>query len=761
MFDRFNDDARKVLLTAQESAREMNHGHIGPEHLFYALLLVNSNAQETLLTLGIEEKETRTLVDQIAGGTGIGGGNQLPFSTLAKRALEMSLREAIALGSGVLTPDHLLLGVIADADGPASRIISILGSTTDAVRSELLRKLNEERSDENEHPAGRGRVFAGPRPERGGNTILDQLGSNISKLAKEGKLDPVIGREKEIERIIQILSRRSKNNPVLIGEPGVGKTAIVEGLAQRIESGDVPKILKNYEIYSLDLGALVAGTRYRGDFEERLKKVLFEIAKSKKYILFIDELHTLMGAGAGIEGGTDAVSIFKPLLSRNEIKLIGATTLSEFRKIENDKALTRRLQSVLVDEPSTEEAIKIIEGIKDEYEKHHGVEITSKAVESAVKLSSRYISERKLPDKAIDLIDEASARLHVIDGENKVVDEEEIANVISITTGVPLRMLTGDETSRLKDLELILGERVIGQKEAVATLARSVRRARAGLTDPKRPSGSFIFAGPSGVGKTELAKTLADEIYGGERNLITVDMSEYGEKHAVSRLFGAPPGYVGFDQGGQLTEQVRRKPYSVVLFDEIEKAHPEVLDILLQLLEEGRVTDSTGKIVDFKNTTVILTTNLGTSELGKSLGFGAESSDEKFTAKINNAVKNHLRPELLNRVDEVIIFKPLNEKSIEIILEKFLKELSIKLIDKNISIHLSDNAKKYLINKGVDEKLGARPLRRTVQRELEDKLSNLIISGELENGGSVLVDHSQSDTLTLSVMPSMTEVNVL
>jgi ATP-dependent Clp protease ATP-binding subunit ClpC len=760
MFDRFNDDARKVLLTAQESAKEMGHGHIGPEHLFYALLLVPSNAQDTLLSLGVEERETRTLVDQIAGVSGMGGGNQLPFSTLAKRALEMSLREAISLGSGVLTPDHLLLGVIQDGDGPAARIISILGSTTDAVRVELLRKINNEKFEDNDHPAGRGRVFAGPRQERGGNTVLDQLGSNISKLAREGKLDPVIGREKEIERIVQILSRRTKNNPVLIGEPGVGKTAIVEGLAQRILSGDVPKMLSNYEIYSLDLGALVAGTRYRGDFEERLKKVLFEIARSDKYILFIDEIHTLMGAGAGIEGGTDAVSILKPLLGRNEIKLIGATTLSEFRKIENDKALTRRLQSVMVDEPSIEDTIKIIEGIKDEYEKHHGVEITNKAIEAATKLSNRYISERKLPDKAIDLIDEASARLHVIDGENKIVDEEEIANVISINTGIPIRMLTGDESSRLKDLELVLSERVIGQSEAVTTLARSVRRARAGLTDPKRPTGSFIFAGPSGVGKTELAKTLADEIYGGEKNLITVDMSEYGEKHAVSRLFGSPPGYVGFDQGGQLTEQVRRRPYSVVLFDEIEKAHPEVLDILLQLLEEGRVTDSTGKIVDFKNTTVILTTNLGTNELGKSLGFGAESSDEKFTAKIKNAVKNHLRPELLNRVDEVIIFKPLTEKSIEIILEKYLKELSLKLIDRKISVHLSDNAKQFLISNGVDEKLGARPLRRTVQRELEDKLSNLIISGELENGNTVLVDSTANQELTLSVVPSISEVQV-
>jgi ATP-dependent Clp protease ATP-binding subunit ClpC len=758
MFDRFNDDARKVLLNAQESAREMGHGHIGPEHLFHALIIIPGNTQDTLLSLGMTEKEVKIIVDQIAGLSGMGGGNQLPFSTLAKRALEMSLREAISLGSGVLTPDHLMLGLIQDSDGPAARIINVLGSTVDAVRGELLRRISENRNDDDGHPAGRGRVFAGGSGDRGQSKILDQLATNLTNLAREKKLSPMIGRDKELERVIQILSRRNKNNPVLIGEAGVGKTAIVEGLAQRIIEGSVPKVLLNHEIFSLDLGALVAGTRYRGDFEERLKKVLSELSKNKKSILFIDEMHSLMGAGAGIEGGTDAVSLFKPLLARNEIKLIGATTLSEFRKIENDKALTRRLQTITVEEPNFEESVKIINGLRKDYEDHHGVEITDKAISAAIKLSTRYISDRKLPDKALDLIDEASARLQISDGENKIVDEEEIANVISINTGVPIRMLTGDESGRLKDLEIVLSERVVGQSEALSSLAKSVRRSRAGLTDENRPSGSFIFAGPSGVGKTELAKTLSEEVFGGEKNLIAIDMSEYSEKHAVSRLFGAPPGYVGYDEGGQLTEQVRRKPYSVVLFDEIEKAHPELLDILLQVLEEGRLTDSAGKIVDFKNTIIILTTNLGTAELGKSLGFGLEGNDSKFSAKINNALKSHLRPELINRVDDIIIFKPLDDKSIELILEKFIKKLILKLLSRNVNIILNDKAKAFLISKGVDDKLGARPMRRAVQRELEDKLSNLIISDELPNGSTVLVDVDGDKGLSFSVIPNILEV---
>jgi ATP-dependent Clp protease ATP-binding subunit ClpC len=759
MFDRFNDNARRILLVAQESAREMNHGHIGPEHLLYALLVTEGGPQRTLLAAGLDPSETRQAVDEIAGGGGRGfSGPHLPFSALAKRALEMSLREAIALGSSALTPEHLLLGLIADADGPAARMVIAAGSTVDAVRSDILQSLTEERDDE--HPAGRGRVFAGPRGERGANQLLEQLGVNLTQLARDGRLDPMIGRAEEIERVVQILARRTKNNPILIGEPGVGKTAVVEGLAQRIASGDVPTILKNSEIFSLDMGSVLAGTRYRGDFEERFKKVLAELSRNKNTILFIDELHTLVGAGAGVEGGTDAVSLLKPLLARGEVRLVGATTLNEYRKVEADKALARRLQTITVGEPSAEVTVAILNGLRARYEEHHGVEITDAAVDAAVRLSARYITDRRLPDKAIDLLDEAAARLQVRPEEGSVVDVANVAQVLSVSTGIPVTMLTSDESQRLVGLESSLARRVIGQDGAVASLARAVRRSRAGLSDPNRPSGSFIFAGPSGVGKTELAKTLAQEVFGGEQNLIAVDMSEYGEKHAVSRLFGAPPGYVGYDQAGQLTEQVRRRPYSVVLFDEIEKAHPEVLDVLLQLLEEGRLTDGQGKIVDFRNTVVVLTTNLGSSDIGKSLGFETGATGTRFAAKINAAVKTHLRPELLNRVDEVIVFEPLSAEATLSILDLFVAKVAKRLEERGIGLHLSDRAKEWLVSKGVDAQLGARPMRRTVQRELEDRLSELILTDDLTAGATALVDVNPETGLTFTVVPAVEAVDV-
>jgi ATP-dependent Clp protease ATP-binding subunit ClpC len=759
MFDRFNENARRILLVAQESAREMGHGHIGPEHLLYALLVSEGEPKRALQAAGLDPAETRRAVDEIAGGAGMGGGTHLPFSALAKRALEMSLREAIALGSAVLTPDHLLLGLVADADGPAARMIVNAGSTVDAVRADLLQSMTEEHEDE--HPAGRGRVFAGPRNDKNSPTqMLDQLGTNLTQSAREGKLDPMIGREQEVERVIQILARRTKNNPVLIGEPGVGKTAVIEGLAQRIASGDVPNILKGSEIYSMDMGSLLAGTRYRGDFEERFKKVLAEIARDKKIIMFIDELHTLVGAGAGIDGGTDAVSLLKPLLARGEVRLVGATTLVEYRKVEADKALARRLQTVTIEEPSAEVTVAILNGLRERYEEHHAVKITDEAIAAAVRLSARYITDRRLPDKALDLLDEAAARLQVHPEEGDTVGVSDVARVLSVSTGIPLTMLTTGESERLVGLENSLAQRVIGQTGAVAALARAVRRSRAGLSDPNRPSGSFIFAGPSGVGKTELAKTLAEQVFGGEQNLITVDMSEYGEKHAMSRLFGSPPGYVGYDQAGQLTEQVRRRPYSVVLFDEIEKAHPEVLDVLLQMLEEGRLTDGQGTVVDFRNTVVVMTTNLGSAEIGKSIGFDTGTTGVKFAAKINTAVKAHLRPELLNRIDEVIIFEPLSNEATLSILDLFVGKVAQRLSERNIGLHLSDRAKAFLVDKGMDANLGARPMRRTVQRELEDRLSELILTGDLEVGGTALIDVDGEIGLTITPVPAVEPLEI-
>ena len=759
MFDRFNEHSRRVLLTAQENAKEMGHGHIGPEHLLYALLTIDGGPQRILLNAGLDPNIVRDQVDRIAGGGAASVIGHLPFTALAKRALEMSLREAIALGSGSLVPEHLLLGLIADTDGPAGRIISTAGATPSDIRVAVIESLSDqdEVADEPElegHPAGRGRPFGRDREEK---SALDQFGTNLTRAASAGRLDPMIGRAPEIERLIQVLARRTKNNPVLIGEPGVGKTAVVEGLAQRIAAGEVPDTLKGAQIYSIDMGTMLAGTRYRGDFEERFKKLLNEIAKRKDVVLFLDEFHTLVGAGAGTDGGTDAVSLVKPMLARGELRLIGATTLSEFRKVEADKALTRRMQTITIEEPSPEVAIAILKGLRGAYEEHHKVTITDDAIEASVKLSTRYVTDRRLPDKAIDLLDEAAARLQVNPENGDVVNVEDVAAVLAASTGIPVSMLTTNESNRLLDLESTLAKRVIAQKTAVSALAKAVRRSRAGLGDPNRPSGSFVFAGPSGVGKTELAKGLADAVFGGEQNMVAIDMSEYAEKHTVARLIGAPPGYVGYDQAGQLTEAVRRRPYSLVLFDEIEKAHPEVLDILLQLLEEGRLTDSQGRSIDFRNTIVVMTTNLGSSEIGKSIGF-ARGENSSIIAKVNAAVKQHLRPELLNRIDDVIVFEPLSVDTIVSILDLFVAKVATRLADRNIGLHLSEKARRWLAGKGVDVLYGARPMRRTVQRELEDRLSELILSNELGDGMTALVDVDELTGLTFSVVPAAPEL---
>lgn len=763
MFDRFNEHSRKVLLTAQETAKEMRHGHIGPEHLLYALLINDGGPKRILLNAGLDPAAVRIQVDTIAGGGTASVIGHLPFTALAKRALEMSLREAITLGGSALVPEHLLLGLIADSDGPAARIISTVGATTSDIRVAIIESLSDQEEapediESESHPAGRNRPFGGR--ERNENNALDQFGTNLTKAAAAGRLDPMIGRAPEIERLIQVLARRTKNNPVLIGEPGVGKTAVVEGLAQRIAANDVPDTLKGAQIYSIDMGTLLAGTRYRGDFEERFKKLLNEVSKRKDVVLFLDEFHTLVGAGSGTDGGTDAVSLVKPLLARGELRLIGATTLSEFRKVEADKALVRRMQTVTIEEPSQEVTVAILKGLRGAYEQHHGVTITDEAVEAAVKLSARYVTDRRLPDKAIDLLDEAAARLQVNPEEGSQVDVADIAAVLAKSTGIPVTMMTNSESSRLLDLESTLSKRVIAQHTAVSALAKAVRRSRAGLGDPNRPSGSFVFAGPSGVGKTELAKGLAEAVFGGEQNMVTIDMSEYAEKHTVARLIGAPPGYVGYDQAGQLTEAVRRRPYSLVLFDEIEKAHPEVLDILLQLLEEGRLTDSQGQVVDFKNTIVVMTTNLGSADIGKSIGF-ARGETASVVAKVNAAVKQHLRPELLNRIDDVIVFEPLGEDTIVSILDLFVAKVATRLTDRGIGLHLSERARRWLAGKGVDIQYGARPMRRTIQRELEDRLSELILTSELGEGMTALVDVDEETGLTFTVVPAAPEMETL
>jgi len=818
MFERFTDRARRVVVLAQEEARMLNHNYIGTEHILLGLIHEGEGvAAKGLEALGISLEGVRSQVEEIIGQGQQAPSGHIPFTPRAKKVLELSLREALQLGHSYIGTEHILLGLIREGEGVAAQVLVKLGADLNRVRQQVIQLLSGYQ--------GKEAVTSGaPEGTPATSLVLDQFGRNLTSAAREGKLDPVIGREKEIERVMQILSRRTKNNPVLIGEPGVGKTAVVEGLAQAIVKGDVPETLKNKQLYSLDLGALVAGSRYRGDFEERLKKVLKEIRTRGDIILFIDEIHTLVGAGAA-EGAIDAASILKPMLARGELQTIGATTLDEYRKhLEKDAALERRFQPIQVAEPSVAHTIEILKGLRDRYETHHKVSISDDAVVAAATLADRYISDRFLPDKAIDLLDEAGSRLRIrrmtappelremddkiaqvrqekesaIDGQDfekaaslrdkeksliqekadrektwkagdldvvAEVDEELIAQVLSTATGIPVFKLTEAETSRLLRMEEELHKRIIGQEQAIKALSQAIRRTRAGLKDPRRPGGSFIFAGPSGVGKTELSRTLAQFLFGDEDALIQLDMSEYSEKHTASRLFGAPPGYVGYDEGGQLTEKVRRRPFSVVLFDEIEKAHPDIFNSLLQVLEEGRLTDAQGRQVDFKNTIIIMTTNLGTRDISKALSLGfANSSDalgnyERMKNKVSDELKTHFRPEFLNRIDDVIVFHQLSESEIIQIVDLMTSNLETRLKEKNMGIELTASAKAVLAKRGYDPALGARPLRRTIQREIEDALSEKILFGDIKAGQIVLIDiegEEGKETFTFKGMPRET-----
>ena len=805
MFERFTDRARRVIVLAQEEARGLNHNYIGTEHLLLGLIHEGEGiGARALESLGVTLNAVREQVQSIVGPSPQAPSGHIPFTPRAKKVLELSMREAIQLNHGYIGTEHILLGMVRASEGVANQVLSKVGVQGAEVRQAVMDLISGyPGNNENKETAG---VGAGNSREGtpAGSTILDQFGRNLTAAAREGQLDPVIGRHHEMERVMQVLSRRTKNNPVLIGEPGVGKTAVVEGLAQAIVHGDVPETLKDKHLYTLDLGSLVAGSRYRGDFEERLKKVLKEIRTRGDIILFIDEIHTLVGAGAA-EGAIDAASILKPMLARGELQTIGATTLDEYRKhIEKDAALERRFQPIQVDEPSQELAVQILKGVRDKYEAHHRVTISDEAIETAVNLAARYISDRFLPDKAVDLIDEAGARLRIKrmtappeikvleekagklkrakedaireqdyekaaglrDEEQKVLQEKDqkekawrengdafgevtpevISEVLASSTGVPVYKITEEESSRLLKMEDELHKRVIGQEHAIKALARSIRRTRAGLKDPNRPGGSFIFAGPTGVGKTELAKALAEFLFGDQDALITLDMSEYQEKHTVSRLFGAPPGYVGYEEGGQLTEKVRRKPFSVVLFDEVEKAHADLFNSLLQILEDGRLTDSQGRVVDFKNTVIIMTTNLGSRDVNRRVPVGFQAMDdnaadyERMQARVMENLKEHFRPEFLNRVDDIIVFPQLSETEILQIVDLFVGRLAKRLADQDMSIELTNAAKVLMASKGYDPAMGARPLRREMQRNIEDALSEKILFGEIKPGEKITVD---------------------
>ncbi|MCS4532035.1 ATP-dependent Clp protease ATP-binding subunit [Corynebacterium sp. ES2730-CONJ] len=820
MFERFTDRARRVIVLAQEEARTLNHNYIGTEHILLGLIHEGEGvAAKALESMGISLKAVRQEVEDIIGKGSEAPVGHIPFTPRAKKVLELSLREGLQMGHKYIGTEFLLLGLIREGDGVAAQVLVKLGADLPRVRQQVIQLLSGYEGENKDNPEGPEAVGAGstvgnssPRGGRGGqdrsnSLVLDQFGRNLTQAAREGKLDPVVGREQEIERIMQVLSRRTKNNPVLIGEPGVGKTAVVEGLALDIVNGKVPETLKDKQVYSLDLGSLVAGSRYRGDFEERLKKVLKEINQRGDIILFIDEIHTLVGAGAA-EGAIDAASLLKPKLARGELQTIGATTLDEYRKhIEKDAALERRFQPVNVPEPSVEDTIEILKGLRDRYEAHHRVSITDTALAAAANLSSRYINDRFLPDKAVDLIDEAGARMRIkrmtapeslrevderiaevrkqkeaaIDaqdfekaaglrdqertlGEERdekekqwrngdlediaEVGEEQIAEVLANWTGIPVFKLTEEESSRLLHMEDELHKRIIGQNDAVKAVARAIRRTRAGLKDPRRPSGSFIFAGPSGVGKTELSKALANFLFGEDDALIQIDMGEFHDRFTASRLFGAPPGYVGYEEGGQLTEKVRRKPFSVVLFDEIEKAHKEIYNTLLQVLEDGRLTDGQGRVVDFKNTVLIFTSNLGTRDISKAVGIGFSSSDdngvegqyERMKNKVHDELKKHFRPEFLNRIDDIVVFHQLTQSEIVEMVDLLIARVEKALAAKDMGIELSTKAKNLLAKRGFDPVLGARPLRRTIQREIEDALSEKILFGEIGAGEIVTVD---------------------
>ena len=800
MFERFTDRARRVVVLAQEEARMLNHNYIGTEHILLGLIHEGEGvAAKALESLGISLEAVRSQVEEIIGQGQQAPSGHIPFTPRAKKVLELSLREALQLGHNYIGTEHILLGLIREGEGVAAQVLVKLGADLNRVRQQVIQLLSGYQGKE---PATAGGPAEGTPST---SLVLDQFGRNLTQAARESKLDPVIGREKEIERVMQVLSRRTKNNPVLIGEPGVGKTAIVEGLAQSIIRGEVPETLKDKQLYTLDLGALVAGSRYRGDFEERLKKVLKEIRTRGDIILFIDEMHTLVGAGAA-EGAIDAASILKPMLARGELQTIGATTLDEYRKyVEKDAALERRFAPVQVNAPDVSDTVEILKGLRDRYESHHRVSITDSALAAAARLSDRYISDRQLPDKAIDLIDEAGSRLRIrrmtappdlrefderianvrrekesaIDSQDfelaarlrddeknllaekaqrerewkagdmdvvAEVDERLIAEVLALMTGIPVTDLSEDDAQRLIRMEEELHRRIIGQEQAIRALSKSIRRTRAGLKDPKRPSGSFIFAGPSGVGKTELSKTLAEFLFGDEDALISLDMSEYSEKHTASRLFGSPPGYVGYEEGGQLTEKVRRKPFSVVLFDEVEKAHPDIFNSLLQVLEEGRLTDAQGRVVDFKNTVIIMTTNLGSRDVSKGvmLGFAPENDDlsayERMKTKVQQELKQHFRPEFLNRIDDTIVFHQLSKAEIVQIVDLMVNMLDERLKDRDISLDLTQSARELLAERGYYSSMGARPLRRNIQREIEDPLSEKMLFGEITPGSIVLVD---------------------
>jgi len=811
MFERFTEKAIKVIMLAQEEARRLGHNFVGTEQILLGLIGEGTGvAAKVLKSMGVNLKDARVEVEKIIGrGSGF-VAVEIPFTPRAKRVLELSLEEARQLGHNYIGTEHLLLGLIREGEGVAARVLENLGVDLSKVRTQVIRMLGETAE-----------VAAGSSSQgRTKTPTLDEFGSNLTELAAKGNLDPVVGRQKEIERVIQILGRRTKNNPVLIGEPGVGKTAIAEGLAQRIANRDIPDILEDKRVVTLDIGLLVAGTKYRGEFEERLKKIMDEIRQAGNIVLVIDEVHTLIGAGAA-EGAIDAANILKPALARGELQCIGATTLDEYRKhIERDAALERRFQPVMVGEPSVDETIEILYGLRERYEQHHKLKILDEALEAAAKLSDRYISDRYLPDKAIDLVDEAGSRVRLMNsqlpdaakeldkelrqilkqkdeavrsqdfdraGELKdkeielkdqirsiaqakktesdrgsesspTVTAEEIAHIVASWTGVPVNKLTESESEKLLNMEDTLHQRLIGQEDAVKAVSRAIRRARVGLKNPNRPIASFIFSGPTGVGKTELTKALASYFFGSEDAMIRLDMSEYMERHTVSKLIGSPPGYVGYNEGGQLTEAVRRRPYTVVLFDEIEKAHPDVFNLLLQILEDGRLTDAKGRTVDFKNTLLIMTSNIGSQVIekgGGSLGFEfsenrSDSQYNRIRSLVNEELKKFFRPEFLNRLDEIIVFRQLSRDEVKEIAEILLKEVFSRLTEQNIGISVTDRFKERLVEEGYNPSYGARPLRRAIMRLLEDVLAEEILSGRLRDGDTALVDIDDDNKVTIT-----------
>ncbi len=813
-FEKFSERARRVLTLAQEEAQSLNHSYIGTEHILLGLVREEEGiAAKVLANLGVGLSKVRASVEFVIGRGDKPSATEAGLTPRARRAIELAIDEARYLGHNYIGTEHLLLGLLREGEGIASGVLDSLGITIDRARAEVERILSQA------PPKSKAARSVSRTP------VLDQLGTNLTEAARSGKLDPVIGRTKEIERVIQILSRRTKSNPALIGEPGVGKTAIVEGLAHRIVAGDVPETLEDKRIIALDIGAVVAGTKYRGEFEERLRKIIDEIKTAGNCVLFIDEFHTLVGAGAA-EGAVDAANLLKPALARGELQCIGATTLDDYRKhVERDAALERRFQPVLVEEPSVDEALEILNGIKERYEEHHHLAISDEALKSAVTLASRYIPDRFLPDKAIDLIDEAASRVRIrhrtipmtlkdarrledsvhrdkdaalatqqydyaaelrqrelqIEGKIKemetewqaeqeqnkpVVTTEDIAEVVSMWMGIPVVQLAEDETTRLLEMEDVLHQRIIGQDEAVSTVARAVRRARAGLKDPSRPIGNFIFLGPTGVGKTELVKALAEFMFGSEETLIRLDMSEFMEKFAVSRLVGAPPGYVGYEEGGQLTEAVRRKSYCCILLDEIEKAHPDVFNILLQIFDDGHLTDAKGRRVDFRNSVIVMTSNIGAELIrkGSTLGFAVSSDEtknrqqdyERMKEKLLGELKKTFRPEFLNRIDGVIVFHPLNKEHIRKIVDLMLAIITERLAEKAIKLEVTDAAKDFLGEKGYDEVFGARPLRRVIQDTVEDKLSEDLLSGKFQSGDTAVVDLEEGEIVVHSAIVGAT-----